>query len=93
MSRRTVTIDPKLDQIINFVRGFFLIAGQEYNYTEVVNYAIFYGICFWLGITHEKAIQLAPQIVTANLKIEGMKDEERDKMVKEILSKLQPLKK
>lgn len=93
MIRRTVTIDPKLDQIINFVRGFFLIIGQEYNYTEVVNYAIFYGICYWLRIEHENAVQLAPQIVTTNLKIEGMKDEERDKMVKEILSKLQPIKK
>jgi len=93
MSRRTITIDQKLDQIINFVRGFFLIIGQEYNYTEVVNYAIYYGICYWLGIPHEQAVQLAPQVVTTNLKLEGMKDEERDKMVKEILSKLTPIKK
>jgi len=93
MSRRTITIDPKLDQIINFVRGFFLMIGQEYNYTEVVNYAIYYGICFWLGVTHEQAVQSASQALSTNLKLEGMKDEERDKMVKEILSKLQPLKK
>lgn len=93
MSRRTITIDPTLDQIINFVRGFFLMIGQEYNYTEVVNYAIHYGICFWLGMKHEQAVQLASQSLSTNLKLEGMEDEERDKMVKEILSKLQPLKK
>ena len=93
MSRRTITIEPQLDQIINFVRGSFLIIGQEYNYTEVVNHAIFYGICYWLRIPHEQAVQLAPEVLTTNLKLEGMKDEERDKMVKEILSKLQPLKK
>jgi len=89
MSRRTVTIDPTLDQIINLVRGFFLLVGQEYNYTEVVNNAIFYGICYWLNIRHEKAIKLAPQMLTTNLKIEGMKDEQRDKMFQEILSRLQ----
>jgi len=89
MSRRTVTIDPTLDQIINLVRGFFLLVGQEFNYTEVVNNAIFYGICYWLNIPHEKAVKLAPQMLTTNLKIEGMKDEQRDKMFQEILSKLQ----
>lgn len=93
MSRRTITIDEKLDQIINLVRGFFLLIGQEFNYTEVVNNAIFYGICYWLGIKHEKAVELAPQVLTTNLKVEGMKDEERDKMFESILSKLQPLKK
>lgn len=90
MTRRTVTIDPKLDQIINFVRGFFLLIGQEFNYTEVVNYAIFYGICYWLNIPHEKAVEMAPQFVSTNLKIEGLKDEERDKFTKNILSKLEP---
>jgi hypothetical protein len=93
MSRRTITVEPNLDKIINFVRGFFLLIGQEYNYTEVVNAAIFYGICYWLNITHEKAVQLAPTVLATNLKIEGMKDEERDKMFAQILSKLQPLKK
>jgi len=93
MSRRTVTIEPNLDKIINFVRGFFLLIGQEYNYTEVVNASIFYGICYWLSIPHDKAVQMAPQVLTTNLKIEGMKDEERDKMFAQILSKLQPLKK
>jgi len=36
---------------------------------------------------------MAPQVLTTNLKIEGMKDEERDKMFAQVLSKLQPLKK
>ena len=90
MSRRTVTIDQKLDQIINFVRGAFLLIGQDYNYTEVVNHAIFYGICYWLGIKPEVAIKLAPQFLSTNFKIEGMKDEQRDKLTEEILSKLKP---
>lgn len=89
MPRRTVTIEPTLDQIINFIRGFFLLMGQEYNYTEVVNYAVFYGICYWLKIPHNKAVQIAPQFVSTNLKIEGLKDEERDKFVENVLSKLQ----
>lgn len=89
MPRRTVTIEPILDQIINFVRGFFLLIGQEYNYTEVVNYAIFYGICYWLNIPHSKAVEMAPQFVSANLKIEGLKDEERNRFVESVLSKLQ----
>jgi hypothetical protein len=93
MSRKTVTIDQKLDQIINFVRGAFLLIGQDYNYTEVVNHAIFYGICYWLNIPSEKAVKLAPQFLTTNFKIEGMKDEQRDKLTEEILSKLTPLKK
>lgn len=93
MSRRTITIEPNLDKIINFVRGFFLLVGQEYNYTEVVNAAIFYGICYWLNIPHEKAVQMAPQVLTKNLKIEGLKDEERDRMISQVLSKLQPMKK
>jgi len=90
MSRRTVTIDQKLDQTINFVRGAFLLIGQDYNYTEVVNHAIFYGICYWLGIKPEDAIKLAPQFLTTNFKIEGMKDEQKDKLTEEILSKLKP---
>jgi hypothetical protein len=45
-----------------------------------------------LNIPHEKAVQIAPQVLNTNLKIEGMKDEERDKMFEQILSKLQPLK-
>ena len=93
MIRRTITVDQKLDQIINFVRGFFLLVGTEYNYTEVVNNAVFYGICYWLDIPKEKALKLAPQFLTTNLKIAGMKDEERDRMFDNILSKLQPLKK
>jgi hypothetical protein len=93
MSRRTITVEPNLDKIINFVRGFFLLLGQEYNYTEVVNAAIWYGICYWLNIPHDKAVQMSPQVLTTNLRIEGMKDEERDKMVSGILSKLQSLRK
>lgn len=89
MPRRTVTIEPNLDQIINFVRGFFLLIGQEFNYTEVVNYAIFYGICYWLNIPRNKAVEMAPQFVSTNLKIEGLKDEERDKFVENVLSRLQ----
>ena len=93
MSRRTITVDPKLDQVVNLVRGFFLLVGQEYNYTEVVNAAIFYGICYWLDVPRETAVQMASQVLTRQLKVEGMKDEQRDKMVQEILSKFQPLKK
>ena len=92
MSRRTVTIDPRLDQIINVVRGFFLLLGQEYNYTEVVNGAIFYGICYWTGLPPEKAMELAGQILTKELKLEGLKDEERTKLNETIEAKLaQPL--
>jgi hypothetical protein len=36
---------------------------------------------------------MAPTVLATNLKIEGLKDEERDRMVSEVLSKLQPLKK
>lgn len=91
MSRRTITIDPRLDKIINFVRGFFLIIGQDYNYTEVVNGAIFYGICYWLGLPPEQAVKLAKQILTKELKLKGLKDEERTKFNESILSKLEPL--
>jgi hypothetical protein len=90
MSRRTVTIDQNLDQAINFVRGAFLLVGQDYNYTEVVNHAIFYGICYWLGIKHEIAVKLAPQFLKTNFKIEGMKDEQIDKLKEGFLSRLHP---
>lgn len=89
MSRRTITIDQKLDQIINLVRGFFLLTGQDYNYTEVVNNAIFYGICYWLNIPHEKAVKLAPQVLNTDFKMEGIQDELRDKVLKDVLLKLQ----
>lgn len=89
MSRRTVTIDPALDQIINLVRGLLLIIGLEYNYTEVVNGAIFYGICYWLNIPKKKAIEVASQVLTTNLKMEGIQDELKDKVINNVLSKLQ----
>jgi hypothetical protein len=92
MSRRTVTIDEKLDQIINVVRGILLLVGQDYNYTEVVNGAIFYGVCYWLDLPHDQAVKLAGQILTRELKLEGLKDEERTKLNETILSKLKPLK-
>jgi len=72
MSRRTVTIDPALDKIINFVRAFFLMAGTEYNYTEVVNNAIFYGICYWLNIPHEKAVKIAPPLCVNDLNVNSI---------------------
>jgi hypothetical protein len=93
MSRRTVTVDATLDQIINLVRGFFLLVGQEYNYTEVVNAAIFYGICYWLNVPKETAMKMASQVLSRQLKIEGIKDEQWDRMSQQILSKLTPLKK
>ena len=67
--------------------------GQEYNYTEVVNNAIYYGICYWLNMPHDKAVQLAPKVLATDLKMEGMKDEQRDQMFNQILSKLVPIKK
>jgi len=88
MSRRTVTIDESLDGIINLVRGFFLLAGQEYNYTEVVNAAILYGICYWLGVKKEEALKLQKTILTRQLKLEGMKDDERTKLFEAIGAKL-----
>jgi hypothetical protein len=89
MSRRTITIDARLDQVINVVRGFFLLLGQDYNYTEVVNGAIFYGACYWLGLSKEKAMELAGHILTTELKLEGLKDEERTKLNEAISSKLE----
>ena len=91
MSRRTVTIDPALDQIINLVRGLLLLIGQEYNYTEAVNGAIWYGICYWLNIPKEKAVALASQVLTTDLKTEGIQDELKGKVFNNVLSKLQPI--
>ena len=91
MSRRTITIDPTLHTIINVVRGFFLMMGKEYNYTEVVNAATFYGICYWLKIPHNKAVELSRTILTSDLKLEGLKDEEKDRIIQNVLSKLEPL--
>jgi len=88
MTRRTVTIDPALDQLLNLVRGLLLLIGQEYNYTEAVNGAIYYGICYWLNIPKEKAVAMAPQVLTTNLKVEGIQDELRDKFYKNILPSL-----
>ena len=90
MSRRTVTIDPALDQIINLVRGLLLIIGLEYNYTEAVNGAIWYGICYWLNIPKEKAVALASQVLTTDLKTEGIQDELRDKVFNTVLPKIPP---
>ena len=87
MSRRTVTIDPALDQIIKLVRGLALLIGLEYNYTEVVNGLAYYGLCYWLNIEKSKAVAMAPQVLTTNLKMEGIKDELRDRFF-ENLSKL-----
>jgi hypothetical protein len=92
MSRRTVTIDERLDGIINFVRGFFLLLGQDYNYTEVVNAAILYGICYWLNVEPNQAVKLQADILTKELKIEGLMDEERTKFNEAIASRLKPLK-
>ena len=89
MPRRTVTIEPALDQLLNFVRGLLLLLGQEYNYTEAVNGAIYYGVCYWLNIPKAKAIAMAPQMLTTNLKVEGIQDELRDRFYKNILPKLQ----
>lgn len=88
MSRRTITIDPALDQIIKLVRGLALLIGLDYNYTEVVNGLAYYGVCYWLGIDHKKAVEMASQVITTNLKMEGIEDELRDKFY-ENLSKLE----
>ena len=87
MSRRTVTIDPALDQIIKIIRGLALLIGLEYNYTEVVNGLAYYGVCYWLNIEKSKAVAMAPQVLTTNLKMAGIEDELRDKFY-ESLSKL-----
>ncbi len=89
MPRRTVTIDPALDQILNLVRGLLLVLGKEYNYTEAVNGAIYYGICYWLSIPKDKAVAMASQVLSTNLKMEGIQDELRDKFFKDILPAIQ----
>lgn len=87
MPRRTITVEPTLDQLINIVRGLLLLIGKEYNYTEIVNGAIFYGVCYWLNIPYDKAVKLASKVLTTELKMEGIEDELRDKFF-ENLSKL-----
>lgn len=84
MTRRTITIEPRLDQFINIVRGLLLLLDREYNYTEIVNGAIFYGICYWLKIPHDLAVKLASQFLTTDLKMEGIQDELRERWTKEI---------
>lgn len=91
MSRRTVTIDPTIDTFINIIRGLSLLVGLNYNYTEVVNGLAYYGICYWLGIDHKKAVAMAPQILTTDLKLEGIQDELRDKWINNVLSRLEPI--
>lgn len=88
MPRRTITIEPSLDLIINTVRGLLLLLGEEYNYTEIVNGAIFYGICYWLGIPPNKAVKLASRVLTTDLKMEGIQDELKERWNKE-MEKLQ----
>ena len=87
MPRRTITIEPRLDKFVNVVRGLLLLLGKDYNYTEIVNGAIFYGICYWLNIDHDLAVKLASQFLTTDLKMEGIQDElkERWDMVMEKL--------
>jgi hypothetical protein len=88
MSRKTVTIDETLDGIINLVRGVFLLTGKDYNYTEVVNAAILYGICYWLGTPKDAAVKLQGELLTKQLKFEGLKDEERTRLLQAIEAKL-----
>lgn len=87
MSRRTVTIDPALDRIIKTIRGLALLIGLEYNYTEVVNGLAYYGVCYWLSIEKSKAVAMAPQVLTTNLKMAGIEDELSGKFY-ESLSKM-----
>lgn len=85
MSRRTVTIDPALDQFVKIIRGLALLIGQDYNYTEVINNLAYYGICYWLDIKKSQAVEKAPSILTTNLKFAGIEDEMRDKFYENIL--------
>lgn len=87
MTRRTVTFDPAIDQLVNLIRGLALLIGLEYNYTEVVNGLVYYGLCYWLNTPKEKAVAMAPIVLTSNLKMEGLKDKLSDKFY-ENLSKL-----
>lgn len=87
MSRRTVTIDPAIDQFVKIIRGLALLVGLDYNYTEVINGLAYYGICYWLNIDKSKAIAMAPSILATDLKMAGIRDELSDKFY-ENLSKL-----
>ncbi|MDH5266604.1 MAG: hypothetical protein OEW62_02870 [Candidatus Bathyarchaeota archaeon] len=80
MMRRTVTFDPAIDQLVNLIRGLALLIGLEYNYTEVVNGLAYYGVCYWLNIQKDRAVTMAPQVLTSNLKFEGITDELLDKL-------------
>lgn len=84
MPRRTITVEPSLDQIINIVRGLLLLLGKDYNYTEIVNGAIFYGICYWLGLPHDQAVKLASRVLTTDLKLEGIEDQLKERWNKQI---------
>ena len=88
MTRRTITIEPRLDKFVNVVRGLLLLLGKDYNYTEIVNGAIFYGICYWLNIDRDIAVKLASQILTTDLKMEGIQDELQERWDK-VMGKLQ----
>lgn len=87
MSRRTVTIDPAIDQFVKIIRGLALLIGLDYNYTEVINGLAYYGICYWLNIDKSKAVAMAPSILATDLKMAGIQDELSDKFY-ESLSKL-----
>jgi len=87
MTRRTVTFDPTIDQIVTLIRGLSLLVGLDYNYTEVVNGLVYYGLCYWLNTPKAKAVAMAPKVLTTNLKMAGIEDELRDKFY-ESLSKL-----
>jgi len=88
MPRRTITIEPRLDKFVNVVRGLLLLLEKDYNYTEIVNGAIFYGICYWLNIDRDIAVKLASQILTTDLKMEGIQDELKERWDK-VMKKLQ----
>ncbi len=87
MIRRTVTFDPAIDQLVNLIRGLALLIGLEYNYTEVVNGLAYYGVCYWLNVRKDRAVAMAPQVLTSNLKFEGITDELLDKL-RETMPKL-----
>jgi hypothetical protein len=87
MTRRTVTFDPAIDQLVQIIRGLALLVGIDYNYTEVINGLAYYGLCYWLNIDKSKAVEMAPSVLTTNLKLAGIQDELNDKFY-ESLSKL-----
>ena len=84
---RARTFDPAIDQFVNLIRGLALLIGLEYNYTEVVNGLVYYGVCYWLNIQKDRAVAMAPQVLTSNLKFEGITDELFDKL-RETMPKL-----